>query len=115
VITEQRLRKLVVKRLRELGALVTIIESHATAPGVFDLFVAHNGHSIWLELKVGNNGLRPAQLAWGLIAKDRGCVVRVVRVVDDLLFLRSLDDVTLYSSPLGNVQWEKLLQPNTKL
>jgi len=114
-VTEQRLRKLVVQQLRELGALVTIVESHATAPGVFDLFVAVDGRSAWLELKVGSNKLRPAQLAWGLIARERGCVVKVVRSVDDWLFLQSLDGMILYSAPVESVKWEKLLQRSMEL
>lgn len=53
---ESNFQSLLVKSLRESGAIVFNIHGHAMQmAGIPDLYVAHNLWEGWLELKTGNN------------------------------------------------------------
>lgn len=59
---ESNFQSLLVKSLRESGAIVFNIHGHAMQmAGIPDLYVAHNIWEGWLELKAGNNPVTKLQ------------------------------------------------------
>jgi hypothetical protein len=81
--SQGELWKLVRSGLTPLGVELQRIESGGTSRGIFDVNALWKGVEVWLELKVGDDGLSAEQKAWcvrRIKAGGRAFILRAVGV-----------------------------------